>query len=88
MRNGTAHGITHWDEFAKATLAHFRPENAERIAMEKLQRCTQSGSVRDYNQRIQLIMVELPEMNETKDKGLFFYLAGLKSVVKLQVELQ
>ena len=86
VRNGTAQGITHWDEFAKAILAHFRPENAERIAMEKLQRCTQSGSVRDYNQRIQLIMVELPEMNEKT--RVYFYLAGLKSAVKLQVELQ
>ena len=86
VRNGTAQRINSWEEFQDTLLAHFRPEDAERIAREKLQRCSQQGSVRDYNQRFQHIMIELPEMNE-KDR-IYAYFTGLKSQVRLQVELQ
>ena len=85
VRNGISHKLENWEEFREAILAHFRPENAERLAREKLQRCTQQGSVRDFNQRFQLLMVEIPEMHE-KDR-VYQYLTGLKSAVRLQVEL-
>lgn len=84
--NGTAMQITYWDEFQRAMLAHFRPEDAERMAREKLLECTQMGPVRDYNSRFQMLMLELPEMNE-KDR-LFSYLTGLETTIRLQVELQ
>lgn len=85
VSQGMARQITYWDDFQEALLRHFRPEDAERLAREKLQRCTQKTSVRDYNQKFQLLMVELPTMDE-KDRK-FAYFTGLKHAVRLQVEL-
>lgn len=84
VRNGTSRKMENWEEFRESILAHFRPEDAKRLAREKLQKCTQTGSVRDFNQRYQRLMVEIPEMHE-KDR-VYQYITGLKPAVRLQVE--
>jgi Ty3 transposon capsid-like protein/Zinc knuckle len=86
-RGGEIPEIVEWENFREQITTHFRPEDAERLANEKLQRCIQTYAVRDYNcQRFQLLMVELPSMDQKT--RLFSYLTGLKTAVRLQVELQ
>ena len=48
-RRGEENSLDSWDKFREATLHQFCPEDAGRLAREKLQRCTQTSSVRDYN---------------------------------------
>ena len=85
VRKGEKSGFDSWDDFREAILQQFRPEDSGRLAREKLQRCTQTSSVRDYNQRIQQLLVEMPETSEID--RVFAYLTGLKTPVRLQVEM-
>ena len=86
VRRNEEYPIKTWRQFKKMIAKFFRPENSERINLEKLQRVTQLGSVRNYNQAYQSIMVELPDMAERE--RIFFYLIGLKTTVRLHVELR
>ncbi len=77
--------VATWDQFAELLMAKFRTVDEARAARDRLADLRQRSNVRDYAQRFQLLMLELPEMNE-KDK-LWHFFRGLKPQVKIHAEL-
>lgn len=77
--------VATWTQFAELLMAKFRTVDEARAARDRLADLRQKGSLRDYAQRFQLLMLELPEMNE-KDK-LWHFFRGLKPQVKIHAEL-
>lgn len=83
---GLATEITTWAEMREAIVEYFGGTNPQQAARDELEKCSQTKSVKEYAQRFQLLMLELPDMAEAD--RIYKFIRGLKGQVKLQVMMQ
>jgi Ty3 transposon capsid-like protein/Zinc knuckle len=75
-----------WNEFKKLLIQHFKAANTETVVRNKLNSLHQTGSVSNYSDAFNRLIIELPEIDE-KTK-IDMYCRGLKQQVQLHVSLQ
>lgn len=85
VRDGQQVAITTWATFREVITAQFRALDEGRLARDKLKTLRQLGGVRDYAQRFQTLMLDLPNMHE--DDKVWSFCSGLKPGVRVLVEL-
>ena len=74
-----------WTDFSELLIAKHRTVDEARAARDRLMDLRQKGSVRDYAQRFQLLMLEIPDMSEAD--CLFHFYRGLKPHVRVHTEM-
>jgi hypothetical protein len=74
----------HWKAFEEAICVAFKPENARKIAFNKLAACYQKGSVTPYATEFHAILLELPGTDN--EMILDKFIRGLKPNTRNRVE--
>ena len=82
--NGDIDVIT-WNQFYKGLVSMFKPDNAKKIARDKLAALRQTLSVAKYNYEITQLFLEIGDVHESEK--LDRYVRGLKDKVRMEVEL-
>ena len=83
---GQQRAVDNWTDFRLAALTkQFRTLDEARTARDRLRTLRQLASVRDYAQRFQTLLLDLPTMHE--DDRVWAFCAGLKPNVRVLVEL-
>ena len=85
VRAGHQRAVQSWEEFKTVVTSQFRTMDEARLARDRLRGLRQLGSVRDYAQRFQTLLLDLPTMHE--DDRVWAFCAGLKPNVRVLVEL-
>ena len=78
--------VVSWDDFKSKITAHFQPIHEEDFARQLIRSLKQQRTVRDYTQRFQEIVLQIPTMDERSKVD--YFIAGLKQDVRRWVKLQ
>jgi hypothetical protein len=85
VQRGVIQPIGTWEDFKARLITRFTPITPEYAARARLTTLRQTSSVRDYAERYNLCMIELPHMEECD--RIFRFLTGLKPEIRVHVEL-
>jgi hypothetical protein len=85
VQRGQAQPITTWEDFKARLITRFTPITPEYAARARLTTLRQTSSVKDYAERYNLCMIELPHMDE-RDR-IYRFITGLKPEIRVHVEL-
>ena len=86
VRAGLQPPVHSWLEFKNRIIAHFQPIHEEDFARQHIRTLKQTGGVREYVNRFQTLILQIPTMDERSKVDAF--ISGLKVDVRRWVKLQ